>query len=174
MTQRHNGRPLRVGLSCSLLPPTPDRSLFKGKTLVYVERGMADWVAREGAVPVILAAPGFESADLGAWVSASLDAVDALVLTGGTDVSPTSYGEEPLDPAWAGQPERDAFEIALLREAMQRAMPVLGVCRGIQLLNVALGGTLYQDLPTQLRTDARRGCRAGLGGPGTACRRAPR
>ncbi|MHC4391084.1 MAG: gamma-glutamyl-gamma-aminobutyrate hydrolase family protein [Planctomycetota bacterium] len=141
--------PLRVGLSCSLLPPTPGRALFKGKTLCYVERGMPDWVAREGAVPLMLAAPGFEGADIAAWASASLGAIDALVLTGGTDVAPTSYGEEPLRPEWAGQAERDAFEIALLRGAIDRGLPVLGVCRGIQLLNVALGGTLFQDLPTQ-------------------------
>jgi putative glutamine amidotransferase len=81
--------------------------------------------------------------------------LDGLVLQGGADVSPRAYGEEPLRPEWAGDPVRDAYELELVHEFMEARKPILGVCRGMQLINVALGGSLYQDLPSQ-RPDA--GC----------------
>jgi putative glutamine amidotransferase len=75
--------------------------------------------------------------------------LDALVLMGGSDVCPATYGEKPLDPAWNGDRVRDDYEIALLRAFVGEGKPVLGICRGAQLINVAMGGTLYQDLPSQ-------------------------
>jgi putative glutamine amidotransferase len=77
-------------------------------------------------------------------------AVDGLVLQGGVDVSPTSYGEQPLRPQWAGDRLRDEYESVLIRAAMALDRPVLGICRGLQIINVALGGSLYQDITTQL------------------------
>lgn len=74
-----------------------------------------------------------------------------LVLSGGEDVDPASYGKLP-DGARTVSPERDAMEIELLRRALDRRIPVLAICRGIQLLNVGLGGTLYQDLETKMGT----------------------
>ena len=75
-----------------------------------------------------------------------LDLIDGLVLIGGADIDPRSYGA-PADPAVESTyPERDQFELALLRGAIDRALPVLAICRGMQLLNVALGGSLDQDL----------------------------
>ena len=79
--------------------------------------------------------------------------IDGLLLTGGSDLDPGYYGEEPLPELGETVPERDAFEMAVLRHALERSMPVFGICRGMQLLNVALGGTLYQDLPSQLHPD---------------------
>lgn len=75
--------------------------------------------------------------------------LDGLLLQGGADASPKAYGEEPLKPEWSGDPVRDAYEVELLHEFMEAKKPVLGICRGMQLINVALGGSLWQDLPTQ-------------------------
>lgn len=76
-----------------------------------------------------------------------LDVVDGLILAGGTDVDPRSYGAEPAERTDAPNVARDAFELALARRALERDIPILGVCRGMQLLNVAAGGTLHQHLP---------------------------
>lgn len=78
-----------------------------------------------------------------------LDGAEGLVLTGGEDVHPDFYREAPSEQLGRTDRERDLFEIALLADARARGMPVLGICRGIQLVNVALGGTLWQDLPSQ-------------------------
>jgi len=76
-----------------------------------------------------------------------------LVLTGGEDVDPALYGQEPHPALDSVNPARDQVELAALRAALARGIPVLAICRGIQLLNVALGGTLYQDLPSQRAGD---------------------
>jgi putative glutamine amidotransferase len=76
-----------------------------------------------------------------------LELIDALVLAGGADVDPGAYGAEPHPHTIHTVPERDAFEIALALGAMERDMPLLGICRGMQVLNVARGGTLIQHLP---------------------------
>ncbi len=75
-----------------------------------------------------------------------LDAVDAIVLAPGRDIEPLRYGQEPHSLLAATEPQRDAFELALVSAALERELPILGMCRGIQLLNVALGGTLVQDV----------------------------
>ena len=82
-----------------------------------------------------------------------LDGIDGLIITGGRDVDPASYGSTrhpATDEPCADSRLRDAFEVALLRDALHRGMPVLGICRGAQVLNVALGGTLHQHLPDVL------------------------
>jgi putative glutamine amidotransferase len=76
-----------------------------------------------------------------------LDRVDGVMLSGGYDMDPAFYGAEPEPETNTVNPLRDAFEIALTRRAVERDMPVLGICRGIQVLNVAFGGTLHQHLP---------------------------
>jgi putative glutamine amidotransferase len=76
-----------------------------------------------------------------------LELLDALVLAGGADIDPQTYGAEPHETTAHTVPDRDAFELALARRALERDLPMLGICRGMQLMNVALGGTLLQHLP---------------------------
>jgi putative glutamine amidotransferase len=82
-----------------------------------------------------------------------LSEIDGLLLTGGGDVDPTFYGQERHPSVEDAEPGRDEFEIDLARRAMEADLPVLAICRGSQVLNVAFGGTLVQDIPSAVRTD---------------------
>ena len=86
----------------------------------------------------------------GTPVTAALAGVGGLLLTGGEDVAAALYGEEKHAATIEVAPERDAFEIALVKEAHRIGLPIFAICRGIQVLNVAFGGTLVQDIPTQM------------------------
>lgn len=101
-------------------------------------------VEKAGGLPLVLA-PGFpgDAAEL-------LDKVDALLLSGGFDIDPRLYGEAPHPKLGAIVRERDEFELALTREALARDCPILAICRGHQVLNVACGGTLIQDIPSEV------------------------
>ena len=85
-----------------------------------------------------------------------LDRIDALILAGGSDLDPATYGAAPHPETRGTWPERDRFELALARRALERGMPLLGICRGMQLMNVARGGTLVQHLPDLLGSDDHR------------------
>jgi putative glutamine amidotransferase len=135
----------RIGISANFFHADPERAVFRHKTLQYLEERMALAIFHAGAVPVML--PDLKAAVARA---ALMDLVDGLVLAGGADVSPTSYGQTPLDDRWKGDAVRDAYECELVQLATDRDLPVLGICRGIQILNVALGGTLWQDINTQV------------------------
>jgi putative glutamine amidotransferase len=99
-----------------------------------------------GVVPLVL--PPLDVAHAGR----ALDAVSGLVLTGGEDVAPWRYGQSPHPALGAVNEARDAFELALTAAARRRSLPTLAICRGVQVLNVALGGTLVQDIPSQCPT----------------------
>ncbi|HXN76288.1 MAG TPA: gamma-glutamyl-gamma-aminobutyrate hydrolase family protein [Gemmatimonadaceae bacterium] len=101
-----------------------------------------------GLVPLIVAPLSSPNA-----ASAVLDSVAGLVLTGGEDVDPARYGEKRHEKVRNVNAARDAAEVALIKEAQARGTPVLAICRGIQILNVALGGTLVQDIASQCKTD---------------------
>jgi gamma-glutamyl-gamma-aminobutyrate hydrolase PuuD len=88
--------------------------------------------------------------------ASALDGVDGLLLSGGADVDPDRYGAEPDTHTGAPRTDRDAWELALLDEALARDLPVLAVCRGMQVLNVALGGDLIQHLPDEVGTELHR------------------
>jgi putative glutamine amidotransferase len=103
----------------------------------------ADAVIAAGGLPVILPFQNSETASL-------LDRLDGLLLSGGADLEPARFGAGSVHPETYGvSPERDEFELRLTSEALRCATPVLGVCRGIQVLNVALGGSLIQDIPSE-------------------------
>jgi putative glutamine amidotransferase len=146
--------PLRIGISACFFHPDPDRPIFKGKTLLYLEQSMAHWVAAGGALPYLV--PTMPSGGGGTSFAGIDDVVadlDGLLLHGGADVCPRTYGEEPLRPEWEGDEVRDRYEIDLVHRFRDAGKPVLGICRGAQVVNVAFGGTLYQDIAMQVDTE---------------------
>jgi putative glutamine amidotransferase len=144
--------PVRIGISASFFHADATRPIFKGMTLQYIEQNVAHWLMQREALAFMIPSPDGSTRREGSKVTldAYADALDALVLMGGSDVCPASYGEQPLRPEWNGDRVRDEYEIGLLKAFMGRGKPVLGICRGAQIVNVALGGTLWQDLATQV------------------------
>ncbi len=137
--------PLNLGISPCYFHADPQRAIFKGKTLLYLEQSMAGWAASRGDLPFLIPDPmGTEDS-----VDRYAESLDALLLQGGSDVSPESYGEKPLRNEWSGDRPRDVYEMKLVRAFAARGKPVLGICRGVQLLNVCFGGSLYQDIALQ-------------------------
>jgi putative glutamine amidotransferase len=110
---------------------------------VLLPRSYADAVQRAGGLAALLPPDPRAGDDPAPW----LELVDGLILAGGADVDPSFYGAAPDERLGHTVPERDAFEIALARGAIERDVPLLGVCRGMQIMNVARGGTLIQHLP---------------------------
>ena len=110
-------------------------------------------IARAGGRPLLLAPTPADLAD----PSELLAMLDGVLVTGGADLDPAAYGEAPHPATAATSAERDAFELLLVRSAAERDLPCLGVCRGMQVVNVAYGGALEQHLPDQLEHDIHRG-----------------
>lgn len=151
---------LLIGVSARIYhPQSPvlDLGGIWTRTLHYLEQSVAHWVMSGGAMPVMI--PEVERDSLVVRSEVRLDGyaahLDGLVLQGGNDVAPQSYGEEPLRPEWAGDPVRDRYEMELIQAFVDAGKPVFGICRGLQVLNVHFGGTLLQDIATQ-RPQARR------------------
>lgn len=114
---------------------------------ITVNQDYVESVLRAGGTPVL-----FPVTDDREQISTLLARVDGLLLTGGQDVNPAEYGEQRMPCCGDFSACRDAMEIPLCREALTRRMPVLAICRGMQLLSCVLGGTLYQDLASQFGT----------------------
>jgi putative glutamine amidotransferase len=106
----------------------------------------ADAIVRAGGVPVLLP-PATDDPEAAAAV---VERIDGLVVSGGADVDPAIYGEEPHEQTMAWRPDRDAWELALLTSAAAQNLPTLGVCRGMQVMAVAAGGTLEQHTPDEV------------------------
>ncbi len=147
-------RPLLIGTSARIYTPgTPGiepRGVWS-KSVHYLEQSVAHWIIRGGACAVMI--PAVDSTGPATHPDLNLShyaqALDGLVLQGGNDVAPQSYGETPLHPAWAGDRVRDIYETELINAFVAAGKPVFGVCRGLQLLNVCFGGTLLQDIDRQ-------------------------
>ena len=116
----------------------------EGRESLWMLSGYMDGVAAAGGLPVMLPPTADEAA-----LDQLFGMCDGFLLTGGHDVSPEFYGQPRLPVCAATSPQRDGMEAALLRRAMEADKPVLGICRGLQFINAALGGTLWQDLPSQ-------------------------
>src|SRR5262249_1020911 len=128
------------------------RKFLPAKSLQYLEQSVANWLMSGDVLAfmipeVSLASPHHTPKALKA--KNYVDALDGLLLQGGDDMSPESYAETPINPKWSGDKVRDCYEIELFHEFVTQGKPVFGICRGHQLINVALGGTLYQDIATQ-------------------------
>lgn len=119
--------------------------VIDGARRVRVNQSYVDAVAGAGLMPLVI--PPMRDVTA---VGQILDVVEGLVLTGGEDVDPRYFGEAPHPATGAPHAERDSTELALAREALRRQLPTLAICRGVQLINIALGGTLIQDVPTQV------------------------
>ena len=148
-------KPLLIGISARIhhpVGPVLDLGGVYTKTLHYLEQSVAHWVLAKDVLAVMI--PAIESEGLIQRSDMSLAAyaehLDGLVLQGGADIAPESYGETPLHADWAGDRVRDRYEIDLFNAFVAAGKPVIGICRGCQLINVALGGTLFQDIPTQV------------------------
>lgn len=133
----------KIGVTACFFYPDKSRLVFGAKTLTYLEKDMSLYLSRPGVMPILI--PDLPDDQLRAFVAE----LDGLVLQGGNDLAPETYGEQPIGP-WLGDAHRDAYELKIMDMAMEDEIPIFGICRGFQVMNVYFGGTLYQDIATQL------------------------
>ena len=129
-----------IGISASMIFEEKDE-LFLGDKYSCVAHSYVDAIYKSGGIPVVLPILKDVSA-----IREQVKLLDGIVLSGGRDVDPHFYGEEPLEKLEAIFPERDVHETALIKTATDLKKPIFAICRGMQILNVACGGTLYQDI----------------------------
>ncbi len=135
-----------IGITADYEPATHASLDDPDESLHFVKDDMVRAVSAAGGVPLLI--PCSSDASL---VEAFLEAVDGLIFSGsGADIDPAHYGEEPYPALGPSNPDRLVFELALARRALEGRLPLLGICGGLQTLNVAGGGTLYQDIASQM------------------------
>ncbi|WP_186141223.1 gamma-glutamyl-gamma-aminobutyrate hydrolase family protein [Burkholderia gladioli] len=152
--QRITQRTLRIGVSARIFHPEPGASGLRGKTLQYLEESIAHWVMSRDVLVFMIPTVGHQGMLHPSNIRLRDYAkhLDGLLLQGGADVSPQTYAASDARPEWPGDRVRDMYELELLHEFVESGKPVLGVCRGCQLINVAFGGSLYQDIATDVPT----------------------
>ncbi len=143
MPHRPSDAPASRPASPPLVAVTATTSLVDGQQRVRLNTSYVEALTMAGVLPVVLPPLAPDQA------AAALAPFDGLVLTGGEDIDPKHFGAETHPRCGRPHAERDAWELALTREARARALPTLAICRGIQVVNVALGGTLVQDIPSE-------------------------
>lgn len=152
VSRRIMQRTLRIGVSARIFHPESGAKGLRSKTLQYLEESIAQWVMTRDVMVFMI--PTVNNNGLLHKSNIRLrdyaKHLDGLVLQGGADVSPQSYSESPTKPEWSGDRARDVYELELLHEFVEAGKPILGICRGCQLINVAFGGTLYQDIATDV------------------------
>jgi putative glutamine amidotransferase len=140
--QEHAVKPI-IGITCASIRDRDWCPPFAGHRQTYV-----DAVVAAGGAPFLIPLIADTEA-----LRALYERLDGILLAGGGDIEPQLYGEEATPLVGMVDPLRDAVEVPLARWAAAEGKPLLGICRGVQLINVALGGSLYQDIPTQIKTD---------------------
>ncbi len=152
--QRITQRTLRIGVSARIFHPEPGAAGLRGKTLQYLEESIAHWVMSRDVLVFMIPTVGHQGMLHPSNIRLRDYAkhLDGLLLQGGADVSPQTYAASDARPEWPGDRVRDMYELELLHEFVESGKPVLGVCRGAQLINVAFGGSLYQDIATDVPT----------------------
>lgn len=150
--RRLTQRTLKIGVSARIFHPEAGAKGLRSKTLQYLEESIAQWVMSRDVLVFMI--PTVNTNGLLHPSNIRLrdyaKHLDGLVLQGGADVSPKSYASAATRPEWSGDRARDMYELELLHEFVEAGKPVLGVCRGCQLINVAFGGTLFQDIATDV------------------------
>lgn len=142
LLQMYLWRMIKIGVSACFFHPDLSRATFGPKTLSYLENDMAAYVARPDVLPILI--PELPKAEKLAMIKE----MDGLLLQGGADLAPESYGEKPISK-WLGDRIRDEYELELMELFLKDEKPVLGICRGFQVMNAYYGGTLFQDIETQ-------------------------
>ncbi|MCB9060795.1 MAG: gamma-glutamyl-gamma-aminobutyrate hydrolase family protein [Halobacteriovoraceae bacterium] len=138
---------IKIGYSSCFMYPDPSRTVFGHKTLSYVENDMVRFLSRPGVMPILI--PDVSEIELDQY----FNEIDALLLQGGADVCPESYGEALIENGkWPGDKYRDKYELNLIGKAIKKNIPILGICRGLQIINVFFKGTLFQDISLETRT----------------------
>lgn len=152
--RRINQRTLKIGISARIFHPESGAKGLRSKTLQYLEESIAQWVMSRDVLVFMI--PTVNTNGLLHPSNIRLrdyaKHLDGLVLQGGADVSPQTYSQSATRPEWSGDRARDVYELELLHEFIEAGKPVLGICRGCQLINVAFGGTLYQDIASDVPT----------------------
>ncbi len=150
--QKLTRRTLKIGISARIFHPSEGAKGLSSKTLQYLEESIAHWVMSRDVMVFMI-----PSVNTNGRIHPSnirlrdyAKHLDGLVLQGGADVAPETYAERATRPEWIGDRTRDMYELELLHEFIEARKPLLGICRGCQLLNVAFGGTLYQDIATEV------------------------
>ena len=149
-----------IGILCDTRLSTPASARLQPLLQDFANRDYATAVADAGGAPVLLPCRG--EADI---VECYLDRLDGLIVSGGDDMDPRLYREPPHLHLEMVDPARDALDLAIIPEALERRVPILAICKGIQSLNVVLGGTLYQDIRTELPGAIQHRQRAPWGHP---------